>query len=301
MVYRKPGEEQGMRKTRAGVGTTICIIASALAGCSKAPDSASRQGDAPSGFAQTGDTVSAGPGIAVTAAPGVAFNYQYGFRLPPRAIAGAQEAHAQACEKLGIARCRITGMDYRVFGENDIRGTLRFKLDPAIARAFGKQGVDMIQAAKGTLVAASITGTDAGEAIARATATRNDAAGAVRRSEAELARTGVTPEERAELQRQRAAAASAVREAADTVADNRASLARTPVQFDYESGDAVRGFDTSAPLTSALDTMVASGQVTLAVLLGIIAIFGPPAIVFVVVLLLWRRMRGPIERWRAPS
>lgn len=290
-----------MRGTIAGVGTTICVLASALAGCSRAPDASGQQGTTSSGLAQTGDTESTAPGIAVTAAPGVAFNYQYGFRLPPRAIAGAQEAHAQACEKLGIARCRITGMDYRVVGENDIRGTLRFKLDPVIARAFGKQGIDLIQAAKGTLVAASITGTDAGEAIERATATRAEADAAVRRSEAELARTGVTADERVELQRQRAAAATAVREAADTVADNRASLARTPMQFDYQSGDAVRGFDTSAPLTSALDTMVASGQVTLAVLLGIVAIFGPPAIVFVVGLLLWRRMRGPLERWRAPS
>lgn len=236
-------------------GTAVCIAIAMLAGCSKAPDGT----DAPA----ASDTAGA-PGIAVTAAPGVAFNYRYGFRLPPRAIAAVQEAHASTCEKLGIARCRITGMDYRVVGENDIRGSLRFKLDPAIARAFGKRGIDIVQDAKGTLVSAEITGTDAAEAIERAGGTQAEAA----------------------------------RDAAATAADNRASLARTPMTFDYESGDAVRGFDTSAPLTSALDTMVASGQVTLAVLLGIVAIFGPPAIVFVIGLLLWRRMRRPVARWR---
>lgn len=270
-------------------GTAVCIAIAMLAGCSKAPDGT----DAPA----ASDTAGA-PGIAVTAAPGVAFNYRYGFRLPPRAIAAVQEAHASTCEKLGIARCRITGMDYRVVGENDIRGSLRFKLDPAIARAFGKRGIDIVQDAKGTLVSAEITGTDAAEAIERAGGTQAEAAAAVARADAALARSDASAEERAELQRQRAAAATAARDAAATAADNRASLARTPMTFDYESGDAVRGFDTSAPLTSALDTMVASGQVTLAVLLGIVAIFGPPAIVFVIGLLLWRRMRRPDARWR---
>lgn len=86
-------------------GTAVCIAIAMLAGCSKAPDGT----DAPA----ASDTAGA-PGIAVTAAPGVAFNYRYGFRLPPRAIAAVQEAHASTCEKLGIARCRITGMDYPV-------------------------------------------------------------------------------------------------------------------------------------------------------------------------------------------
>ena len=273
-----------------GSVAAVCIAAAMLGGCSKAPDG----GDAPSGS----DTAGA-PGISVSAAPGVAFNYHYGFRLPPRAIAAVQEAHANTCEKLGIARCRITGMDYRVIGENDVRGSLHFKLDPTIARAFGKRGIDIVQDAKGSLVRAEIIGTDAAEAIERAGGTQADAAAAVARTDAELARSGISAEERAELQRQRAAASTASREAANTAADNRASLARTPMTFDYESGDAVRGFDTSAPLTSALDTMVASGQVTLAVLLGIVAIFGPPAIVFVIGLLLWRRMRGPVARWRS--
>ena len=44
----------------------------------------------------------AAPGIVPTAAPGVAFAYTYGFRMPDAAISGAQEAHAAACEKLGL-------------------------------------------------------------------------------------------------------------------------------------------------------------------------------------------------------
>lgn len=287
-----------MRKVLA----TICITL-AIGGCSKAPDA---EGSAPfaSGnhnsvetLTDAGDT-SGAPGVAVTAAPGVAFTYHYGFRLPPRAIAATQEAHAQACEKLGIARCRITGMDYRVVGENDIRGRLLFKLDPTIARAFGKRGIDLVAAAKGSLADATITGTDAAEAITRANAAAREAAAAERDADQRLGASGQSPEERAELQSRRIAAANAVQAAAAQAEEARASLATTPMEFVYESGDTVRGFDTSAPLTSALDTMVVSAQVTLAVLLGLIAIFGPPAIVIVVGLLLWRRMRDPVARWR---
>jgi hypothetical protein len=44
---------------------------------------------------KAGDT-SSPPDIAPTAAPGVAFNYAYEFRLPDDRIAPSQEAHAGA-------------------------------------------------------------------------------------------------------------------------------------------------------------------------------------------------------------
>ena len=80
----------------------------------------------------------AGPNISVTAAPGVAFNYRYAYRLPNARISAAQETHATMCEKLGITRCRITGMRYSLVNERDVSASLEVKLDPAIARNFGK-------------------------------------------------------------------------------------------------------------------------------------------------------------------
>ena len=82
----------------------------------------------------------AGPDISPTAAPGVAFNYRYAFRLPSERIEEVQERHAAGCEALGPNRCRITGMLYRVVGDGDIEATLSFQLDPAIARRFGRAG-----------------------------------------------------------------------------------------------------------------------------------------------------------------
>ena len=73
--------------------------------------------------------------------------------------------------------------------------------------------------------------------------------------------------------------------AADAGAEARASLASTPVSFRYESGPAISGFDPSAPFASAINTGIASVETTLAVVLAILAIFGPPALV--VALVLW--------------
>src|SRR5207253_4168223 len=91
------------------------------------------------------DGAARAPNVGVTAAPGVAFNYRYGFRLPAQRIARVQEQHAQACEKLGIDRCRITGMKYRLVNDSSIEAVLESKLDPAIARQLGKNGADLVQ------------------------------------------------------------------------------------------------------------------------------------------------------------
>jgi hypothetical protein len=256
---------------------------------SEAPDRAVRANDVEAPASPPG--IVAPGGIAVTAAPGVAFAYHYAFRLPSARIAGAQEAHAQACEKLGIARCRITGMRYQLIGENNVEAMLAFKLDPAIARAFGKYGIGAIEAAQGTLVDAEITGTDAGAAISQLSVQRARAAAEQKRIDAELTKPKLSQEERAELQRQRAESTQTINAANDSTADQRESLADTPMVFDYGSGKAVRGFDASAPLTSAADTAIGSAQVTIAVLLGILALFGPPGLIVLLGWLAWRRFR----------
>src|SRR5438045_5771082 len=124
-----------MRKAFGFIGLVL------LAGCSRADradqDNARQQSSPPSIMAD--ESSRDAPGITPTAAPGVAFNYRYAFRLPAERIAGVQEEHAQACEKLGIARCRITGMSFRRTSDREVEARLDFKLDPAIARNFGQQ------------------------------------------------------------------------------------------------------------------------------------------------------------------
>lgn len=278
---------------RALLLATTCF---GLAACGKEPDASFRMA-APSAPAMRQFAPSE---IAVSTAPGVAFSYHYAFRLPPAGIAAAQERHAQACEKLGIARCRITGMRYRLVGENKVEAMLAFKLDPSIARPFGKSGIAAIQAAEGTLVDAEITGTDAGAAISRLDAARARSEDGLKRIDARLAKASLSASERSELQRQRDNVAQHISATNDSATEQRESLSVTAMVFDYDSGKAVRGFDASAPLTSAVDTAIGSAQVTLAVLLGALAFFGPPGLVLLLGWLLWRRY-WPRRRGESPA
>ena len=191
------------------------------------------------------DDVASPPALAPSAAPGVAFNYRYAFRLPGERIASIQEEHASACEKLGIARCRITGMVYRVTDQKDVEARLDFKLDPAIARAFGKQGIDAVAHADGLLVESEIRGEDAGGAIAAANRSEAQQGEELSRIQAQLARTGLGAEERAQLRSQAQQIGDSIRSSRDAKAQQQDSLARTPVSFSYVSGDMAPGFHRS--------------------------------------------------------
>jgi hypothetical protein len=197
-----------------------------------------------------------GPNIAITAAPGVAFNYRYAFRMPAQRIASVQEQHAQACEKLGVSRCRITGLRYRLVNERDIEGMLAFKLDPALARQFGKAGIEAVKNAEGMLVDSEISGVDAGAAIQsanRAVAQLNDD---LARTEAQLNRRGLSADERTRLQYEAQRIRDAIRANRATRDEGEESLATTPVTFTYGSGNLVPGFDARSPAREAIDQAV---------------------------------------------
>ncbi|MFD1036203.1 hypothetical protein ACFQ15_16330 [Sphingomonas hankookensis] len=252
-----------------------------LAGCSQSPSD------------QSGE---AAPGVDVTAAPGVAFSYRYGFQLPAARIVSVQEAHAAACERLGIARCRITGMRYTRSEDNDISAMLGFSLAPELARTFGRDGIRGVEAAEGTLLDSEITGEDAGTKIDQLAQAR-DAAAADRA--AIDARSGATSREaRAELERQRASATGSERDAAAAIAEQRAALAATPVVFEYRSGQAIRGFDPASPFTRAADLSIASARWTIGTALALLGLALPPLLLVLLGLWFWRRARrllpGPV-------
>jgi hypothetical protein len=200
----------------------------------------------------TAESRSGPPGIGPTAAPGVAFNYRYNFRLPAERIGEVQEQHALACEKLGVDRCRITGMLYRLVNDRDREAMLAFRLDPAIARTFGKQGIETVTRADGMLTESEITGVDAGSEIEAATRTTGQLDEDLRRIEAQLAGPGLRSTERAELQAQAERLRESIRATKATKAEQQESLARTPVVFRYGSGDLAPGSDRGSPIGKAL-------------------------------------------------
>jgi hypothetical protein len=110
----------------------------------------------------------------------------------PTRIQTAQEAHAAMCEKLGVARCRITGMRYSLVNERDVSASLEMKLDPAIARAFGKNATKVVTDSEGMLVDQQISGVDAGYSIERANRGRAQLQDELDRVNRELSRSGLS-------------------------------------------------------------------------------------------------------------
>ena len=192
---------------------------------------------------QSRTNAATGPSVSPTAAPGVAFNYRYSFRLPAERIAQVQEKHAQTCESLGVARCRIVGMRYRVVNENDIEAMLAFRLDPAIARRFGQQGVQEVAGADGMLTESEITGTEVASSIRRAGRSIAEMNERLRQLEQRLASRNLSTDEHDRLDyeaqqlRQQIAATQATRE------EEQDTLANTPMVFNYGSGDLVPGLN----------------------------------------------------------
>jgi hypothetical protein len=243
-----------------------------------------------------------GPNIGVSAAPGVAFNYRYAFRLPNARIQTAQEAHAAMCEKLGITRCRITGMRYSLVNERDVSASLELKLDPAIARAFGKDATKIVSDAEGMLVDQQISGVDAGASIERANRGRAELQDELDRVTRELARPGLTSVVRDRLLSEAASLRSQIRSLGEQKAADEESLATTPMAFYYGSGKAIPGFDEARPLSDAFNRAGINFLATLGFFIIAIASLLPWLLVALFLYWLYRRARknwpdfSPVER-----
>ena len=237
-----------------------------------------------------------GPDVAPTAAPGVAFNYRYAFRLGGDRIAEVQERHAASCEQLGPARCRIMGMQYRVVGRNDVEAMLAFKLEPAIARRFGRAGVDAVVRSDGMLVESEITGTDVGTTLRSAGRSIAELSADLQRIEAQLARGGMSAEERSRLEYEAQQLRQSIRAAEANRSDAQDSLATTPVVFRYGSRDTDGGPDLGLAIENAGDTIESS----FAVLLVLVVTLLPWALLALLGWWIVRQVRSRFARKPTP-
>lgn len=278
-------------------GKALVMIALVLAGCAKTEGG--REAPASDAMASeermTDASPARGPGIGVTAAPGVAFRYAYEFRLPAARISTTQEAHAQACEALGLARCRITGMHYAVGRDaNDITASLDFKLDPAIARKFGTGGIDAVVKAGGKLGSVDITGTDAGGAIKAIDEASARQRADLDRIEAQLAKLPAKARDRVTLQEQADALRQSLNANAASKGVQQESLATTPMHFDYGTTDSFAGFDAESPIAIGLSLGQQSFLAALSLLTIVLAGGLPWALLALAGWWVWRRARKRI-------
>jgi hypothetical protein len=242
------------------------VLLLSAAACSKAPDS--------------GEV----PDLAGNATAGVAFIYGYAFELPSRAIAELQEAHAQACERVGTASCRITGLTYNVDRDGNANASLSVKVASRIARRFGREAVVTAERGGATLVGAEISGEEAApEASASATQV---AQADVATLDRQLADPKLSPAERAELRAQRSQQVAAARASAADASAARERIATTPMTFSYRAGHGV-GFGNA--LRDTADTALSSSRLTLIGATWLLAALGPPALLLLLLWFVWRR------------
>lgn len=174
-----------------------------------------------------------GPNVAPSAAPGVAFAFRYAFQLPASRVSEVQEQHAGACERLGVHRCRVTGMRFRVAEDRTIAAMLTVKLEPPLARRFGRSATETVRRAEGMLIESDIAGSDVEAGIRSSTRDIARMREDLLLLERRIAAPGPAAAERdrliyeAQRLRQSLAAAEAGRE------DQQESLATTPMVFEY--------------------------------------------------------------------
>ena len=133
---------------------------------------------------------------------------------------------------------------------------LAFKLDPALAREFGKQGIDAVVKAEGMLVDSEISGEDVGSKIAVARRGEGDLDEELKRVEEQLARAGLRGSERAELQLQAQQLRERMRASRAVRTEQQESLATTPMTYNYGSGDLAPGFRGRPSLSRALNDAI---------------------------------------------
>lgn len=263
--------------SRIGRAVHLSLAILLASACSKA---------APDGSGGQSREESASPDISPTAAPGVAFNYDYSFNLPDGKISAAQEAHAAACEKLGLARCRITGMSYSLNQQDNVTAELELKLDPAIARQFGKAAQQTVEGNDGKLLRLDIGSSDEGSKIASASAQSSNAGSQIATLQEQLRRTKAE-DARARILDQIQNLEGQKSEQAQIVNMSQATLASTPMHFRYYGEGGVPGFRAN-PVREAWKTFMTTVIWLVGMVLQALAVLVPLGVLLALVIAIWR-------------
>jgi len=238
------------------------------------------------------------PAINPGAAPGIAFNYRYAFRLPAARVAAVQERHAQLCEHLTLARCRIAGVYYRVIDARQIEARLELRLDPRLARSFGRTAGDAVARADGMLIESEIGGTDAAAAIRDAGRSMAELGAELARIEARLSAPATRPEERPGLDDRAQQLRAQIRSLRDGRDADRDSLATTPMLFQYGSGIVLADRPEQPTLAGAAERAFGNFLAGMTILAILLVTLLPWALALLAGWALWRAIR---RRWPPAS
>lgn len=266
-------------------------MALALIGCSEkaAEDAATLDTPTAESVTEEGSAdAAAAPRIGIEAAPGVAFDYAYTFRLADDRISKIQEEHAAACETLGIQRCRIVDVRYQLTDEELVEAQTQFKLDPGIARKFGANAIASVEKAEGVLADASVAGEDVGTEILTSQQRSAGSEAEIARLEERLKSGGLDKRERAELLAQIGQLRGEIGNERQNRRSGEARIAWTSVAFNYASDGGLPGIGHENPFASAGETLMRSGSTALSFVLTLGAALLPWALLFGLIVAFWR-------------
>ncbi len=230
-----------------------------------------------------------------SAAPGVAFQYQYDFRVPGERIEAVQDEHAAACETLGLSRCQITGLSFNQSENGYPEGRLEFLLDPAIARKFGRDAIASVEKAEGVLASSKVSGENVGSEIASSQVRSAGIEAEVKRIEARLAGKGLAEDERVELRRRAEELREMLRSEKAQRREGEARLATTPVMFSYSGNMGIGG---SAAFGDAWSASTKSMATMLSLLLMLAGVMLPWLLPIAAIILIVKSPLGAgLRRW----
>ena len=268
------------------------VMALALVGCSEQSSeetsvSAPADTEAPATAEESADAAAA-PRIGIEAAPGVAFDYAYTFRLVDKQIAKVQEEHAAACETLGVQRCRIVDVRYQLSDEKLVEAQTQFKLEPGIARRFGANAIASVEKAEGVLADASVAGEDVGTEILASQQRSAGSEAEIARIEARLKAGGLDKRERAELLAQISQLRGQLGDERQSRRTGESRIAWTSVAFNYVSDGGLPGIGHENPFANAGETLMRSGSTALTFVLTLGAALLPWGILLALIVAFWR-------------
>jgi hypothetical protein len=252
------------------------------AACSKAEDAprggtATAESNTAEPMASTSDrSGEQPPTIDPSVAPGVAFDFRYAFSLPEKQIALVQEGHASLCGRLGVTRCRVTGLNFEKGRDGAVKAATSFLLDPALALSFAKDATALVERSEGTLVTSQVTGENAGKAIVANDKTADGIKAELARIDAQLRIPGLSRSARGELVSRSGELRGQLRDLGTERDTKVESLATTPVAFDYEVGAGGFGFET--PLRQGLSASAMSLGALLSFVAFVLGTMGPWAL-----------------------
>jgi hypothetical protein len=213
------------------------------------------------------------PAIDPSVAPGVAFDFRYAFSLPEKQIALVQEGHASLCSRLGVTRCRVTGLNFEKTRDGEVKASTTFLLDPALALSFAKDATALVERSDGKLATSQVTGENAGKAIVANDKSADGIKAELAKIDTQLRIPGLSRSARGELVTRSAELRDQLRTLASERSEKVESLATTPVAFDYEVGAGGFGFET--PLRQGLSASASSFSALLAFIALTLGLAGP--------------------------